>query len=105
VPPLLRVVRGPDRERLFMLAIVAIALGVALATHAAGCRSGLGLPGGIVVSETEFRRASAGRHHPIRDIFATLFFVAVGMLIDPYALIAQWQLVLGFALVLVIGSC
>ncbi|HEX2281591.1 MAG TPA: cation:proton antiporter [Thermomicrobiales bacterium] len=105
VPPLLRVVARAGSRELFMLAIVAIALGVALATHAAGLSLGLGaFLAGIVVSESEFEEQVLADIIPIRDIFATLFFVAVGMLIDPFALIAQWQLVLGFALVLVIGK-
>ena len=105
VPPLLRVVAQSGSRELFMLAIVAIALGVALATHAAGLSLGLGaFLAGIVVSESDFEEQVLADIIPVRDIFATLFFVAVGMLINPYALIAQWQLVLGFALVLVIGK-
>src|SRR5215213_752488 len=105
VPPLLRLVARSGSRELFMLAIVAIALGVALATHAAGLSLGLGaFLAGIVVSETDFEEQVLADIIPIRDIFATLFFVAVGMLIDPFLLIAHWQLVLGFALVLVIGK-
>jgi CPA2 family monovalent cation:H+ antiporter-2 len=105
VPPLLRVVARTGSRELFMLAVVAIALGVALATHAVGLSLGLGaFLAGIVVSETDFEEQVLADIIPIRDIFATLFFVAVGMLIDPFALIAQWQLVAGFALVLVIGK-
>jgi CPA2 family monovalent cation:H+ antiporter-2 len=105
VPPLLRVVARAGSRELFMLAVVAIALGVALATHAVGLSLGLGaFLAGIVVSETDFEEQVLADIIPIRDIFATLFFVAVGMLIDPFALIAQWQLVLGFALMLVIGK-
>ena len=101
----LRVVARSGSRELFMLAIVAIALGVALATHAAGLSLGLGaFLAGIVVSETDFEEQVLADIIPVRDIFATLFFVAVGMLIDPFALIAQWHLVLGFALVLVIGK-
>ena len=105
VPPLLRVVALAGSRELFMLAIVAIALGVALATHAAGLSLGLGaFLAGIVVSESEFEEQVLADIIPIRDIFATLFFVAVGMLIDPYALLAQWPLVLAFAVVLVAGK-
>jgi monovalent cation:H+ antiporter-2, CPA2 family len=105
VPPLLRVVARAGSRELFMLTVVAIALGVALATHAAGLSLGLGaFLAGIVVSESDFEEQVLADIIPIRDIFATLFFVAVGMLIDPFALIAQWQLVLGFALVLVVGK-
>src|SRR5215208_277983 len=105
VPPLLRIVARSGSRELFMLAIVAIALGVALATHAAGLSLGLGaFLAGIVVSETDFEEQVLADIIPVRDIFAMLFFVAVGMLIDPFALIAQWQLVLGFALLLVTGG-
>src|SRR5215218_9265975 len=105
VPPLLRIVARSGSRELFMLAVVAIALGVALATHAVGLSLGLGaFLAGIVVSETDFEEQVLADIIPVRDIFATLFFVAVGMLIDPFALIAQWQLVLGFALVLVTGK-
>jgi monovalent cation:H+ antiporter-2, CPA2 family len=105
VPPLLRVVARAGSRELFMLAIVAIALGVSLATHAAGLSLGLGaFLAGVVVSESEFEEQVLADIIPIRDIFATLFFVAVGMLIDPFMLIAQWPLVLGFALVLVTGK-
>ena len=105
VPPLLRAVARTGSRELFMLAIVAIALGVALATHAAGLSLGLGaFLAGIVVSESEFEERVLADIIPIRDIFATLFFVAVGMLIDPFALLAQWPLVLAFAGVLVVGK-
>ena len=105
VPPLLRIVARSGSRELFMLAIVAIALGVALATHAAGLSLGLGaFLAGIVVSESEFEEQVLADIIPIRDIFATLFFVSVGMLIDPFLLVTQWQLVLGFALVLVAGK-
>ena len=105
VPPVLRVVARTGSRELFMLAIVAIALGVALATHAAGLSLGLGaFLAGIVVSESEFEERVLADIIPIRDIFATLFFVAVGMLIDPFALLAQWPLVLGLAAVLVVGK-
>jgi monovalent cation:H+ antiporter-2, CPA2 family len=105
VPPLLRVVALSGSRELFMLTVVAIALGVALATHAVGLSLGLGaFLAGIVVSETDFEEQVLADIIPIRDIFATLFFVAVGMLIDPFTLLAQWQLVLGLALVLVVGK-
>ena len=70
-----------------------------------GCRwvSGRSWPGSSS-PRSDFEEQVLADIIPIRDIFATLFFVAVGMLIDPFALIAQWQLVLGFALVLVVGK-
>ena len=105
VPPILRVVARAGSRELFMLAVVVIALGVALATHAAGLSLGLGaFLAGLVVSESEFEEQVLTDIIPIRDIFATLFFVAVGMLIDPFLLMSRWQLVVGFAVVLVVGK-
>jgi CPA2 family monovalent cation:H+ antiporter-2 len=105
VPPILRVVALTGSREIFMLAVVAIALGVALATHAAGLSLGLGaFLAGIVVSESEFDEQVLADIIPIRDIFATLFFVAVGMLINPALLLAQWRVVLVLTLVLVIGK-
>ncbi len=105
VPPLLRVVALAGSRELFMLTIVAIALGVALATHAVGLSLGLGaFLAGIVVSESDFEEQVLADIIPVRDIFATLFFVAVGMLIDPFVLLAQLPLVLALAAVLVAGK-
>lgn len=105
VPPLLRVVALTGSRELFMLTIVAIALGVALATHAVGLSLGLGaFLAGIVVSESDFEEQVLADIIPVRDIFATLFFVAVGMLIDPFVLLAQLPLVLALAAVLVAGK-
>lgn len=105
VPPLLRAVALAGSRELFMLTIVAIALGVALATHAVGLSLGLGaFLAGIVVSESDFEEQVLADIIPVRDIFATLFFVAVGMLIDPFVLLAQLPLVLALAAVLVAGK-
>jgi CPA2 family monovalent cation:H+ antiporter-2 len=105
VPPILRVFALAGSRELFMLAVVAIALGVALATHAAGLSLGLGaFLAGIVVSESDFEEQVLADIIPVRDIFATLFFVAVGMLIDPFLLITQWKMVLGLSLILVVGK-
>lgn len=105
VPPLLRLIAATGSRELFMLTVVAIALGVALAIHAAGLSLGLGaFLAGIVVSESEFEEQVLADIIPIRDIFATLFFVAVGMLIDPLQLVSRWQTVVALAAVLVVGK-
>jgi CPA2 family monovalent cation:H+ antiporter-2 len=105
VPPILRVLAISGSRELFMLAVVAIALGVALATHAAGLSLGLGaFLAGIVVSESEFEEQVLADIIPVRDLFATLFFLAVGMLIDPLELVAHWEDVLALGTVLVVGK-
>lgn len=105
VPPILRVFARTGSRELFMLSVVAIALGVALATHIAGLSLGLGaFLAGIVVSESEFEEQVLADIIPVRDLFSTLFFLSVGMLIDPFVLLAQWQVVLGLTVVLVAGK-
>jgi CPA2 family monovalent cation:H+ antiporter-2 len=105
VPPILRVFARTGSRELFMITVVAIALGVALATHVAGLSLGLGaFLAGIVVSESEFDEQVLADIIPVRDLFSTLFFLAVGMLIDPFLLLAQWELTLGLTLVLIAGK-
>ena len=105
VPPILRIFAMAGSRELFMLAVVAIALGVALATHVAGLSLGLGaFLAGIIVSESEFEEQVLADIIPVRDLFATLFFLAVGMLIDPLVLLAHWPAVLGLAAALVVGK-
>jgi CPA2 family monovalent cation:H+ antiporter-2 len=105
VPPVLRVFAHTGSRELFLLVVVAIALGVALATHAAGLSLGLGaFLAGIVVSESEYEERVLADIIPVRDLFSTLFFLSVGMLIDPFVLLAHWDVALGVTLVLLFGK-
>lgn len=84
VPRVLYAVARTESRELFLLAIVLIALGTALASEAAGLSLALGaFLAGLVVSESEFDVQVLEEIIPLRDLFATLFFVAVGMLLEP----------------------
>ena len=84
VPRLLYAVARTGSRELFLLTVVLIALGTALASHEAGLSFALGaFLAGIVVSESEFDSQVLAEIIPLRDLFATLFFVAVGMLLEP----------------------
>lgn len=77
-------------RELFLLGVVALALGAALATYAMGLSLAFGaFLAGLAVSETDFRTQVVAEVLPLRDIFASLFFVSVGMLLDPGALLAN----------------
>ncbi|HEX8997039.1 MAG TPA: cation:proton antiporter [Ktedonobacterales bacterium] len=70
-------------SELFMLAAVALALGVAMVSAALGLSPALGaFLGGLMLAETEFDHRVIADVAPMRNLFATLFFVSVGMLID-----------------------
>lgn len=84
VPPLLATVARFGSRELFLLTIVAIATVTAVLGHAVGISFALGaFIGGLVVSESEFSSHVIDEIIPVRDIFATLFFVSIGMLLDP----------------------
>ena len=79
-----RVVVTQSRE-LFTLAVLAVALGVGLgAAELFGASMGLGaFLAGVVVGRSEFASRAATEALPMRDAFAVLFFVSVGMLFQP----------------------
>jgi CPA2 family monovalent cation:H+ antiporter-2 len=90
-----RVAEERSRE-LFFLAIAALVIGTALASDYIGLSLALGaFLAGIVVSESDLSHRVLGELLPIRDIFAVLFFVTAGMLVDPEAIIEEWPAVIG----------
>jgi CPA2 family monovalent cation:H+ antiporter-2 len=89
-----RVVHMGSRE-LFRLAVLAIALGVAYAASAFFDISvALGaLFAGLIMAESELSQQAANETLPLRDAFAVLFFVSVGMLFDPMIVVRDpWPL-------------
>jgi monovalent cation:H+ antiporter-2, CPA2 family len=105
VPPVLATAARTGSREIFLLSVVVIGLGTAVLVHEAGLSVGLGaFLAGLVVSESEFQSQVLADIIPLRDIFASLFFVAIGMLIDPAQLVAAWPTVLFLLAVLVIGK-
>ena len=89
-----RVVHLGSRE-LFRLSVLAIALGVALgASELFGVSFALGaFFAGMIMGESELSHQAANETLPLRDAFAVLFFVSVGMLFDPLTLLTSpWPL-------------
>jgi CPA2 family monovalent cation:H+ antiporter-2 len=90
VPPLLAAVARLGSRELFLLTIVGIAVGMAVLGHLVGISFALGaFVGGIVVSESEFSEHVIAEIIPVRDLFATLFFVSIGMLMEPAFLLSH----------------
>lgn len=84
LPILLSLVARTGSRELFVLAFVAAALGIATSAAAFGLSIALGaFIAGVAVSETETSHQVAADVVPLRDAFAVLFFVSVGMLLDP----------------------
>jgi CPA2 family monovalent cation:H+ antiporter-2 len=102
---LFQVARDGSRE-MFTLSVLAVALGIAFASYAVfGVSLALGaFLAGAIVGETDLSHRVAADALPLRDAFSVLFFVSVGMLLDPAVLIANPLTVLGVVLLVVIGK-
>ncbi len=101
-----RVVHMGSRE-LFRLCVLAIVLGVAYAASALfGISMALGaLFAGLIMAESELSQQAANETLPLRDAFAVLFFVSVGMLFDPSVLLGNpWPLIASVVIVVVLRS-
>jgi CPA2 family monovalent cation:H+ antiporter-2 len=105
VPRVLYFAARTESRELFLITTVIIALGTALASDQAGLSLALGaFLAGLVVSESEFDRQVLSEIGPLRDLFATLFFVAVGMLLVPQDIVNDALLVIGMLLTLIVGK-
>jgi CPA2 family monovalent cation:H+ antiporter-2 len=101
---LLRVARLRSRE-LFTLTVVVMAIGVATVSYVAfGASMALGaFLGGMVVGQSKVSDQAAADVLPMRNVFAVLFFVAVGMLFDYRLLLESPLLMVGvLAIILVL---
>ena len=89
VPWLLNLVARDGSRELFTLAVLAIALGIASCRRRVfGVSFALGaFLAGAVVGESDMSHQAAADALPLRDAFAVLFFVSVGMLFDPSVLV------------------
>jgi CPA2 family monovalent cation:H+ antiporter-2 len=106
LPWMLWQVNRTGSRELFTLATVAAAVGLAVAAAALfGVSVALGaFFAGLVLRESAFSERAAHESLPLRDAFAVLFFVAVGMLFDPRVLVDQPLAVLGTLAVILVGK-
>lgn len=100
-----QVQRTGSRE-LFTLCVVAAAVGIAYgATALFGVSFALGaFFAGMVMRESEFSHRAAEESLPLRDAFAVLFFVSVGMLFDPWVIVERPLQVLAVVAIIVVGK-
>lgn len=95
---LYRLVRTRIRE-LFVLGALVVCLGMAYITDSLGFSLALGaFLAGIIVSESEYSHQVIADVIPFRDLFTSVFFISIGMLVDVAAALAHLPLILGLAL-------
>jgi CPA2 family monovalent cation:H+ antiporter-2 len=93
LPPVMtRVARTHDQE-LFLLVALAFGFGTAAVTRSAGLSLALGaFLGGLIISESDYAHETLARVLPLRDAFVALFFVTIGAVIDPAAVLGNLPL-------------
>ena len=105
-PALLWQVARTGSRELFTLCVVATAVSIAYAaTFLFGVSFALGaFFAGMVMRESEFSHRAAEESLPLREAFAVLFFVSVGMLFNPLVLVEQPLQVLAVVGIIIIGK-
>ena len=106
IPKILERVAGTGSRELFTLCVLALAMGVAFgAAELFGVSFALGaFFAGMLLNESEFGHKAANDSLPLRDAFAVLFFVSVGMLFNPTILLEHPLQVLATFLIIVLGK-
>src|SRR5262245_54182959 len=105
VPPLMQRVARTQNDELFLLVVLAIGIGTAALTQAAGLSVALGaFLGGLTISSSDYAHETLARLLPLRDVFVAMFFVTVGMLVDPFSVATNLPLLGVMLAMIVIGK-
>ncbi len=105
VPRLMEFVARWNSRELFFLATTTLAVGVGYVTWRLGLSMALGaFVAGLVVNESEYAHQALSDILPLRDLFGMLFFVSVGLMLDPVLLWQQIGLLALVILVIVLGK-
>ncbi|MCW2311280.1 cation:proton antiporter domain-containing protein [Rhodoferax antarcticus] len=104
--PLFRLVTERRSAEVFTLAVLLVSLLAAWTTSSLGLSLAFGaFLAGMMLGETEFRHQIESTVRPFRDVLLGLFFVGIGMLIDPSSLPRIWHWALLGALLLLLSKC
>ncbi len=105
VPRLLRYLERFDSMEMLIVTVLGLCFAVSLAAAKSGFSVALGsFLIGAIIAETKYAQDVIHKMEPIRDMFTAIFFVSVGMLIDPALLVKLWVPILLISLVTIIGK-
>ncbi|MEX0684298.1 MAG: cation:proton antiporter [Dehalococcoidia bacterium] len=95
VPRLLALITRSRSRELFLLTVVALALGTASISFTAGLSLAFGaFLAGLIISESEYAHQTLAEVFPLREVFAVVFFVGIGMLINPDAFVDHPEIII-----------
>ncbi len=105
VPRWLTQVARSQNNELFLLVILAVCLGTAALTEAVGLSLALGaFAAGLIISASDYAHRALEQLLPLRDAFVALFFVTVGILINPHEILRHPLLLAVILAMVVIGK-
>ena len=104
IPTFLRKVRPYLNDETLIILALGLCLGMVLTAEEAGFSSALGaFVMGMVLAETLEAHRIEKLMAPLKNVFAAIFFVSVGMMINPASLVEYWSPILVVSLVIIIG--
>ena len=105
LPRLLGIVAGLRSRELFVISVALISIGTAFAASALGVSVALGaFVAGLALSDSDLTASVLGEIVPLRELFSTFFFVSIGILLDPVAVLEAWPIVLALLLIITLGK-
>jgi monovalent cation:H+ antiporter-2, CPA2 family len=105
VPRALEKIARSQNKELFLLVLLAICLGTAALTEAVGLSLALGgFAAGLIVSASDYAHRALDQLMPLRDAFVALFFVTMGILINPRAVLSNFQMLLAILALVIVGK-
>ncbi len=105
VPRTMRLIIRLNRPETIIISSVGLCFALALLAHAFGYSVALGaFIAGSLIAESGEEKKVEKLVEPVRDIFAAVFFVSVGMLIDPSLVVRYWPAILVLTIVVVSGK-
>jgi CPA2 family monovalent cation:H+ antiporter-2 len=103
LPWLLALVARLGSRELFVVAVAVVAIGTAATAELAGVSVALGaFVAGMALADSDLAASVLGEVVPLRELFSTLFFVSVGILLQPAAVLAGWPIVVLLVLLIVL---
>lgn len=104
IPPIMTHIAKTQNQELFLLVTLAISLGTAATTQMVGLSLALGaFLAGLIISASDYGHESLARLLSLRDAFVALFFVTIGILIDPHVIFENLSL-LATMIALIVGG-
>ena len=105
LPRLLAFIAALRSRELFVIGVAVVAVGTAFAASALGVSVALGaFVAGLALADSDLADSVLGEIVPLRELFSTFFFVSIGILLQPAAILAALPVVLALLLIITLGK-